>query len=233
MLSVACPSCRTNIHLAEQLAGKTIRCKQCQQVFKVGMPPNPTPTEPSAPAIPVVHPVSVESVRRADANLEHIQSRPGIVPPRVLRPMDSAPPRTAPQQARPSRGSFVLIVGAIAGVIVLLGFMVGGFLLFRYWSSTRNDLVKEGIGEEVKHAQNERPIKQERSVKRDEDLDIRPALQAEVPKQAPVERPALQFPAAPPMVEPKPQPPPAARAVPAADPLGDRRATAMSARLLE
>jgi len=231
MLRVTCPSCRANIHLVDELAGKTIRCKQCQQVFKVGTPPNPT--EPSAPAIPVVHPVSVEPVRRADPNLEHIQSRPGIVPPRVLRPVDSAPRRTAPQQARPSRGSLVLIVGAIAGVIVLLGFMVGGFLLFRYWSSTRNDLVKEGLVEEVKHAQNEGPIKQKRSVKRDEDVDIRPALQAEVAKQPAEEKPAPQVPAVLPMVEPKPQPAPAAPAVPAADPIREGRATAMSARLLD
>ena len=231
MLRVTCPSCRANIHLVDELSGKTIRCKQCQQIFKVGTPPNPT--EPSAPAIPVVHPVSVESVRRADANLEHIQSRPGIVPPRVLRPVDSAPRRTAPQQARPSRGSLVLIVGAIAGVIALLGFMVGGFLLFRYWSSTRNDLVKEGLVEEVKHAQNEGPIKQKRSVKRDEDVDIRPALQAEVAKQPAEEKPAPQVPAVLPMVEPKPQPAPAAPAVPAADPIREGRATAMSARLLD
>src|SRR5207248_10754395 len=103
MLRVTCPSCRANIHLVDELAGKTIRCKQCQQIFTVGAlpkvaePSKPEPRRPAPPPrdVPVVHPISKGPTQGPDPLREGLQSRPGRVPPPVLKPTKpKAPPRS-------------------------------------------------------------------------------------------------------------------------------------------
>jgi S1-C subfamily serine protease len=223
MLSVTCPSCRANLHLSEQLAGKTIRCKQCQQIFTVGALPKPQPPEASPRPIPTVRPVSVEPANRPDPYREGLQSRPGSVPPPVLRPVDRPPPRrTAPREE--SGISFGWIIGGVtAGSVVFLGLLIGGILIFRHWSSSGNDPKKQ---EAVAQAAEQIA----RAGKPDDGIARRPAIKEdEVALPAAREEAAPQAPAAP---NPQPGFAPAPQGGPPG-PQRDFRGTAIPARLLD
>src|SRR5438132_28488 len=133
MLRVTCPSCRANIHLVDELAGKTIRCKQCQQIFTVGAlpkaaePSKPEPRRPAPPPqqVPVVHPVSKAPTPAADPLREGLQSRPGRVPPPAstlakLAPPPARQPRASGQTQRSENSRAWLIGGGAAGALLLV-----------------------------------------------------------------------------------------------------------------
>src|SRR5207249_1034581 len=121
------PSCRANIHILDQLAGKTIRCKQCQQVFMVGAvpkEPEPPKVEPRRPApapqpVPVVHPVSKAPAQRSDPIREGLQSQPGRLPPPSTLAKLSPPPARQSRAPASRRRSGIpypwLIGGGVAG----------------------------------------------------------------------------------------------------------------------
>lgn len=156
MLSVTCPSCRANIHILDQLAGKTIRCKQCQQVFTVGvLPKTPEPKSapprqpPPIPDVPVVHPIAKAPSRQSDPLREGLQSRPGRVPPPVLKPVKSTPPparrNQAPAQSPPASTSSHawLIGGGAVGALLLVGFGVALALILRNSGAKDSDSKKD------------------------------------------------------------------------------------------
>ena len=48
-INTTCPGCKSLFRLPEELAGKTVRCQKCAQLFVVPGPPAADP-EPSAEA---------------------------------------------------------------------------------------------------------------------------------------------------------------------------------------
>ena len=132
MISVTCPSCRTVVYLQEQLAGKAIRCKNCQQVFKVGALPGAP--KPATSEVPVVRPIAKTVAKPVDPLREGLQSRPGRVPP-PIPDVASPPRRSLPRRDRsknPSMFSFGLLVGGgAAGAVLLIGVTIAAVLLLQ------------------------------------------------------------------------------------------------------
>lgn len=143
MISVTCPTCQTTIHLSEQLAGKTIRCKQCQQIFTVGELPRPP--EPPPRSIKTVQPISTGPANRSDPYREGLQTRQGRVPPPVLKPADNPPPRRPAESppprrkaapASPSKSTGLIIGGMVGGAVILVGMVIAGVLVFKNMGSS-------------------------------------------------------------------------------------------------
>jgi S1-C subfamily serine protease len=224
MISVTCPGCRTEVHLPDHLAGKTVRCKNCQQIFKVAA--LPLPPKPPASEVPVVQPVVKGSAKQSiDPLHEGLQSRPGRVPP--MRKAESPARRAAASDpGRKSSPAFygLLVGGGAVGALLLVGLVVAVVLLLR------NKGGNDSKGEEPIAQAAPQPFNM--PVKRDAVLveprapgdglapgaaeKNDPHAQRQAPPEEAQARPAPQRPNAAP-----PQPPP------------DAKATAIPAKLLD
>src|SRR5262249_40193941 len=118
MLRVTCPSCRANMHLSDEFAGKTIRCKQCREVFKVGALPKAAESQP-AERRPTLRPE--EAVPQASKELL-LQ----LGPP-ALKPIKSAPSHAPRPSETPPKRRFStvphawLIGGGVVAALLLVG----------------------------------------------------------------------------------------------------------------
>jgi S1-C subfamily serine protease len=185
MISVTCPGCRTEVHLQDQLAGKTIRCKNCQQVFKVGA--LPTPPKPPTSVVPVVQPVVKGSAKESiDRLQEGLQSRPGRVPPSKEA---ERPPRQplAPRAGRKSSQAFygLLVGGGVAGALLLVGLGVAAVLLLQ--NKGGNDAKRQEPLAQAAPRQIDMPVKREVGMAKpraqEEGFAPRPAQRDEQPAQ--------------------------------------------------
>src|SRR5439155_13384607 len=121
-VSVTCPGCRTSYPVTEDLLGKKIRCKKCQETF--------TATAAKSAA----------AARRGD---DRITTRPGAAPAAARgRYADDAgdePPRRngngrSQPLAKPrpaGKGGNVLLIGGILGGVLLVVVGVGAVVCLR------------------------------------------------------------------------------------------------------
>lgn len=117
---VNCPSCQTAYVLPEDALGKKLQCKKCRQPFTVGSPKAPAPASAAA-----AKPAQSSTPRPATTN------HPPAKPP---RPAVKTPPRReavqvelAPaEQPAPHPKSPRLMIGILAGVVLLLGAVLAG-----------------------------------------------------------------------------------------------------------
>src|SRR5207248_11325586 len=112
-ISVTCPGCRTSYPVTEDLIGKTIRCKKCQETF----------TAKAAKA-------AVAAVRGDD----RIQKAPPFADEDDFE-QRNGPPRPAARK-EPSGGSNALIIGASIGGVTILG-LIGALI----WALNREPEV--------------------------------------------------------------------------------------------
>jgi predicted Zn finger-like uncharacterized protein len=118
-IATKCSHCGASYNLNDQMRGKTVRCKHCQETFVVG----------AAPA----------GRRPArDADDEQIQS--GRTAPRPAGPGKKGGPgreKTSPPAAKSSTGKTLLIVGGVVGLCLLVccGGPTAVFLYFGYWTT--------------------------------------------------------------------------------------------------
>jgi predicted Zn finger-like uncharacterized protein len=124
----ACPHCQTAYNVPDELAGRKVRCKQCQQPFTVGAAPAAAAVEAPPAVEPVPTVVAAEPAEPAEV-------RPAVSPapqpaapaaaPRsggIRRPAPGAPRgRAAQPQAAGGTGSLLLALVIVGGALVLLG----------------------------------------------------------------------------------------------------------------
>src|SRR6266545_3944839 len=112
-IAAHCPQCRARFSLADELAGKVVRCSACSETFRVPLPPTPTP----APAAPVMAVLVDEPA--APAPHQAVRARPGSIP-RPLSSRQSARPAPAlhqPASVFPLR-EVLIITGTVLGIIL-------------------------------------------------------------------------------------------------------------------
>src|SRR5258708_7695563 len=105
---VHCPGCKTAFDVARELTGATIRCRQCEMIFKVKAANGP-------PTVPVVSGAD-------DAPRERrLRTEPApAVPAAPRRPVREPQRPAAPPQPRSSSGVFI-----VAGVLLFGLLLVG------------------------------------------------------------------------------------------------------------
>ncbi len=250
MISVTCPSCQTTIHLSEQLAGKTIRCMQCQQIFTVGALPN-APESPPRP-VKTVQPISTGQANRSDPYREGLQTRPGRVPPPILKPADDSPPpaprrpiesRPSRRQAEPpspessSKSNGLIIGGMVGGAVVLVGIIIASILMFQKRDAGANDSMS-GVLVRVAQEDAEKPRNDDAAPRNipDDGVARRQPPGKMAPQEHAHEEKAPQPQAAPKQVAVNPEQtrrPQPQIAEPPLRPQADPKGTAMPPRMLE
>ncbi len=134
LIQTQCPACQARFSLADQLAGKTVRCGQCKQTFRIPKPESPpaevpTLVEPVAPPMrtqppPVPEVPEVEFVDPPPGSREALAtgplpsgaSGPGSFAAPPPRPRPAAPARPAPA----SQGWVIAVVASSGGFLLLL-----------------------------------------------------------------------------------------------------------------
>jgi serine protease Do len=119
---VACPRCRAPHLIPEQLAGKPVRCSSCGGAFAT---PAAAPAPPPAASVRASPPPPAPSPSPPPARdgVRKDLGKPAVAPP----PQAPAPPLRAPDVRRkPFRSPLVL--GAVAGGVVLVGVAAVFFL---------------------------------------------------------------------------------------------------------
>jgi hypothetical protein len=127
-LRTTCPGCQAVFSLPDELRGKKIRCKKCQEIMLVGAgaPPTLEAEDDEVPEARLHRPAArakAQSARRADLNeLEE----PGR---RAERDDDDRP---RPSRPRQKKGSLPLVIGLTVGavLVVLAG---GGLAAYLLW----------------------------------------------------------------------------------------------------
>jgi predicted Zn finger-like uncharacterized protein len=143
-----CPGCHQSFSLSAHLAGKKVRCKDCQQTFALEIPVQVGEEPPVTVAeVPVEHRVKADEPHspRAPlvADLDEGESERG---------RGRRPPRRAPMPLRPAPVSNApLIIAVVAGVLIVLGGGVGAFFLLREKETppdrpTNRPIVQQPIG---------------------------------------------------------------------------------------
>src|SRR5262249_35077722 len=133
-IRVACPRCRAPQQIAEQLAGKPVRCSSCGGVFGTPPPAAPAPQPPAARARP---PASASSVHRPPARGAPPQGPATPAPPPPHAPAPSAVQKhPAKPLASPAAGPLdpvwvpdfkrrafrsPVVLGAVVGGVLLVG----------------------------------------------------------------------------------------------------------------
>src|SRR5262245_31743436 len=126
-----CPSCRARFALADELAGKTVRCQRCQTTFSVPQP------EALPEAVPVVEPAEeAELVEPAVEPRQTVTAAalPAAPPRRV--PVGEPAPRGPRPVGPPPGGGNGWMIGLIAGgaglvLLVMAGLVVVWLLALR------------------------------------------------------------------------------------------------------
>jgi len=103
-VSVTCPGCGTSYPVADDLLGKKIRCKKCQETF-------------------VAAAAKVGAARAAD---ERIQAKPAVRTAGRLDDDDGAP-----RKAKKPAGVGVYVAGGAAAGLLVLG-LIGGVALWAF-----------------------------------------------------------------------------------------------------
>ena len=135
-LSISCPQCQTAYRVADNLAGKKIRCKNCQAVFPVGSVPLPEPIAlppqlPTNVSAGAPSPIPALPIRQAERPEEpEPRRRPPVA---VVLEEDDDPTDV---RARPRKGAnkaprevrtaviLLLVVAFLAAAIPLIMLMV-------------------------------------------------------------------------------------------------------------
>jgi S1-C subfamily serine protease len=159
---IRCPGCQTVFSFSNELAGATIRCRQCGTQMLVKAPA-------AQETVPVVAPVYEPPPER------RIQAGPPKVTVRPARP--ARPPSRAPRPSgKSASGSFLLIGALVLGLLLFLGISAGviGYLLLR------QGLVAKPV------AQADAPKPVEANAPIAAAAGERPAPVAPLPKQRPV-----------------------------------------------
>ncbi len=118
-IRVICPGCQGAMNLADELAGKSIRCKKCQTVCRV---PNPAQTKTAGP--------TTASAPQTPAPARTKAAAPVAAPTsRKARPEEpDRPARDKKAPAGKSKLGLILGLGAGCGFLVLCVLGVGVFL---------------------------------------------------------------------------------------------------------
>src|SRR4051794_34470196 len=119
-ISTSCPSCRAPYNLADELAGQTVRCRECKFAFDV----------PGAP--------------QSNGTAVGISAEPAVVPegrrlaPPADRDRDRGPGRRRPVPAG-SGGSYtpLIIIGVVLGGVFVVCLGIVGFLFVGIFSVAR------------------------------------------------------------------------------------------------
>ncbi len=130
-----CPSCRADYTLADHLAGKTVRCKQCNETFNVRSAKADVGTE-----------TDENPSGRAAEDRESIQTRAGA-PKRPFERMDEEPRRSRRRNraeevdvrtldSGSNRGLMIGLIACAAGLLLLL---VGGVIVVVYVVTRESD----------------------------------------------------------------------------------------------
>src|SRR5438132_5194824 len=89
---IPCPTCRRQLSLPEELAGRVVRCPRCGRTFAAAV--TILPAEPSAPAAPVPAPTAPNQPLNLslddDGPRPRVQNLPPL--PRPLRPVPVGAP---------------------------------------------------------------------------------------------------------------------------------------------
>jgi predicted Zn finger-like uncharacterized protein len=123
-IATKCSHCGASYNLNDQMAGKTVRCKHCQETFVVAAP-------------------AAQPPRKAPASSEQVQPartapRPAPAPAGPARKNGAGKDKASPKAKKSSSGKVLLIVGSVVGVCLLLccGLPAGLFMYGAY--RTRN-----------------------------------------------------------------------------------------------
>src|SRR5579872_2568753 len=113
---IACPSCQTKMNLADNLAGKRVRCKNCQHLIPV--PPADEPLDAVRAAPKDDHLLEVTAAAARQPLLD------------VVRPDEDAPP------PKKSKAWLFLLIGGVAAAVLLLCLLPVGLVAALLFVST-------------------------------------------------------------------------------------------------
>ncbi len=125
-VTVKCPGCGSTLQAGDELAGKKVRCQKCKTVIDVPAAAAPAATpEPASPAVPDV-PADLFPPREAVT-----EAAPAAAPPPRRRDEDAPdrPRRPDRPVKATSSGGVWLIVGLLAGALLLGSCCVGGIVV--------------------------------------------------------------------------------------------------------
>jgi predicted Zn finger-like uncharacterized protein len=124
-IPTSCPSCQARFSLADELAGKTVRCQRCQTTFSVPQP------EALPEAVPVVEPAAEEAelVEPAVDPRQTITATALPAAPPRRRPVGEPAPR-GPRPVASPRGGNGWVIGLIAGGAGLVLLLAAGVLVW-------------------------------------------------------------------------------------------------------
>ena len=138
-ISTSCPNCKAIFRLPDDMAGKTVKCQKCQQLFVVpqgsgdtvaagamvaaeappvllAVAPPPPPPTPLPPPPPILNPAPEDAIEERD----HDEPPPL---PKKRRPLSE--PRRRDEPAKSNSGSTAIIL-TLVGLSVLLCVVCGG-----------------------------------------------------------------------------------------------------------
>ena len=128
-LRISCPICKTTFNIGDELLGKRIRCRHCQQTIQVAGPPKPaqeqivkiTAAPPPAPA------PAAQTGRQPPPGAVSASRTPKTAAMRPPTKVDKIPPlrNKSPDPARKSNLPLILILGGGAALALLLLGCVG------------------------------------------------------------------------------------------------------------
>ena len=128
-LRISCPICKTTFNIGDELLGKRIRCRHCQQTIQVAGPPKPaqeqivkiTAAPPPAPA------PAAQTGRQPPPGAVSASRTPKTAAMRPPTKVDKMPPirNKTPDPARKSSLPLMLIIGGSAALALLLLGCVG------------------------------------------------------------------------------------------------------------
>jgi hypothetical protein len=150
-IAVVCPGCNARLNAPDAAAGKTVKCPKCKEPLVIPSPEADagfeTVDEPAAPSKKPPTPVKVPAVK-TDVTVDDGEEED--VKPRAKKMRDDDEDDEGEDRRRKkgkgkkkakAGGSPLLLIGAIAGFVLLLG---GGFCI--YWFALRGDSTKETAG---------------------------------------------------------------------------------------